>query len=171
MGWASAFLNNFPNWASNISYSYVFMGPETFLISAFFSFLSVKYTLSPLRILIFAPKSCFYPQKASYFLWILRYEAVLFLKFFLNFLTLLSLTPDFLTRWFLIKKSVAEIFLIWSNVARAKNAWTNVTVTVCWLNQIGLVSVCAKSYLPSMSRRSWKVWGGVVHCGNMVMVV
>ena len=87
MGWASEFLHNFPNWASNISYSYVFWGPETFLISAFYLFLSVKYTLSPLRILKFNPKRCFYPQKASYFLWILRYEAGLFLRYFLNFLT------------------------------------------------------------------------------------
>ena len=86
-GWASEFLNTFPNRASNISYSYVFLGPETFLISAFYLFLSVKYTLSPLRILKFNPKSCFYPLKASYFLWILRYEAGLFLRYFLNFLT------------------------------------------------------------------------------------
>ena len=46
----------------------------------------------------------------------------------------------------------AEIFLIWTYVARTNVAWTNVTVTVGGLNQVGLVSVCAKFQLPSLSR-------------------
>ena len=49
---------------------------------------------------------------------------------------------------------IAEIFLILTNVARTNVPWTNVTVTVGYLNQFGLVSVCARFELPSMSRSS-----------------
>ena len=48
----------------------------------------------------------------------------------------------------------AEIFLIWTNVARTNVAWTNVTVTLGYLNQVGLVSICAKVQLRSMPRSS-----------------
>ena len=53
-----------------------------------------------------------------------------------------------------IRSVTAEIFLIWTNVARTNVDWTSVTMTVGLLNQVGLVSVCAKFQLPSMARTS-----------------
>jgi len=46
--------------------------------------------------------------------------------------------------WVKIRSVTAEIFLIWANVARTNVAWTNITATVGKLNQVALVSVCAK---------------------------
>ena len=59
-----------------------------------------------------------------------------------------------------IESVAAKISLIWTNIARTNVVFTNVTVIVAYLNQVGLVSVCAKVQLPSMSRSSLKVCDG-----------
>ena len=97
MGWGSEFLNNFQNWAWGISYSYVFLKPETFLLFYRFVFSPKKHDFT-LKTLIFNPISCFYPENFLISCAFLYLSLACFLEFFLIFRLF---QHDFLIKWFL----------------------------------------------------------------------